>query len=178
MCVCVCVCVCVCGVFQEGNSGFFPPDSLSIGTTHYSLKWNKPSSLAVSSSEFLCSSHTRERNGNHTKQRNTADQGIWSPWKTMSHRGDSGSEASHATSLPEKLLLCCLLLVCSKLFVCFLIFLNVYLFLRERQSVSREGTEREGDTESKAESRLWAVSTEPDTDTKPTNHEIMTWAEV
>ena len=35
------------------------------------------------------------------------------------------------------------------------------LFLRERQSVSRGGAEREGDTDSEAGSRLWAVSTEP-----------------
>ena len=48
----------------------------------------------------------------------------------------------------------------------------------ERQSVSREGAEREGDTESEAGSRLRAVSTEPDAGLEPTNHEIMTWAEV
>ena len=44
--------------------------------------------------------------------------------------------------------------------------------------MSRGGAEREGDTESKAGSRLWAVSTEPDAGFKPTNHEIMTWAKV
>ena len=38
--------------------------------------------------------------------------------------------------------------------------------------------DREGDTESEAGSKLWAVSTEPDTGHKPTNREIMTWAEV
>ena len=58
------------------------------------------------------------------------------------------------------------------------VFFNVYLFLRERQSTSRGGAEREGDTESEAGSRLRAVSTEPDTGLEPTNHEIMTWAEV
>ena len=59
-----------------------------------------------------------------------------------------------------------------------LIFLNVYLFLRE--SVSRGGSEREGDTESESEtgSRFWAVSAEPDAGLEPTSHEIMTWAEV
>ena len=58
-------------------------------------------------------------------------------------------------------------------------FFNVYyLFLREteteteRQSVSRGGTEREGDTEFKAGSRLWAVSTEPDAGLEPTDCEI------
>ena len=40
------------------------------------------------------------------------------------------------------------------------------------------GLEREGDTESEAGSRLWAVSTEPDTGLELVNHEIMTWAEV
>ena len=38
--------------------------------------------------------------------------------------------------------------------------------------------QREGDTESEAGSRLWAVSTEPDAGLKPTDCEIMTWAEV
>ena len=40
------------------------------------------------------------------------------------------------------------------------------------------GPEREGDTESEAGSRLWAVSTEPNVGLKLTNREIMTWAEV
>ena len=59
-------------------------------------------------------------------------------------------------------------------------FFNVYLFLtdRKRQSASRGGTERGGDTESEASSRLWAVSTEPVVGLEPTNHEIMTWAKV
>ena len=51
-------------------------------------------------------------------------------------------------------------------------------FLRDRQSVSRAGAEREGNTESEAGSRLWAVSTEPDAGLKLTNREIMTWAKV
>ena len=56
------------------------------------------------------------------------------------------------------------------------IFFNVYLLLRDRetQSVSRGGVEREGDTESKAGSRLQAVSTEPIAGLEPTNREIMT----
>ena len=40
------------------------------------------------------------------------------------------------------------------------------------------GSEREGDTESEAGSRLWAVSTEPDAGLELTDREIMTWAEV
>ena len=54
------------------------------------------------------------------------------------------------------------------------------LFLKERetQSVSREGAEREGDTVSEEDSRLWAVSTEANAGLEPTNCEIVTWAEV
>ena len=45
-------------------------------------------------------------------------------------------------------------------------------------SASWGGTEREGDTESEAGSRLQAVGTQPDVGVKLTNCEIMTWAEV
>ena len=53
---------------------------------------------------------------------------------------------------------------------------NVCLLLRERetQSMDRGGAQRGGDTESKAGSRLQAISTEPDTGLKLTNYEIMT----
>ena len=46
----------------------------------------------------------------------------------------------------------------------FFIFLDVYLFLRERnrQSASGGGAEREGDTETEAVSRLWAVNKHKD----------------
>ena len=40
--------------------------------------------------------------------------------------------------------------------------------------MSRGGAEREGDAESDAGSRLWAVSTEPDAGLELMNHEIMT----
>ena len=53
-----------------------------------------------------------------------------------------------------------------------------YILDRERLSTSGWGAEKEGDTESEAGSRLWTVSTEPDTGLKLTNCEIMTWAEV
>ena len=54
-----------------------------------------------------------------------------------------------------------------------------YLFLRETETEWRWGRgEREGDTESEAGSRIWAVSTEPNTGLEPMNCEIMTWAEV
>ena len=49
---------------------------------------------------------------------------------------------------------------------------------RQRQSVSRQGVEREGDTESKAGFRPWAVSAEPDAGLELTNREIMTRAQV
>ena len=54
----------------------------------------------------------------------------------------------------------------------------IYFWERQRQNVTGLGAEREGDTESEAGSRLWAVSTEPNTGLEPTNREIMTWAEV
>ena len=54
----------------------------------------------------------------------------------------------------------------------------VYFWESKRQSVSGGGAEREGDTESEAGSRLWAVSTDPNTGLEPTNCEIMTWAKV
>ena len=40
--------------------------------------------------------------------------------------------------------------------------------------MSRGEAEKEGDTESEAGCRLWAVSTEPDAGLEPTNWEIMT----
>ena len=67
--------------------------------------------------------------------------------------------------------------VCTYSFFSFLIFFNVYLFLRDREQ-KRESewgrTERGGDTESEAGSRLRAVSTEPDAGLELTNREIMT----
>ena len=59
-------------------------------------------------------------------------------------------------------------------------FFNVYFWERERETdrVWAGEEQREGDTESKAGSRLWAVSTEPDVRLELTNCEIMTWAEV
>ena len=54
----------------------------------------------------------------------------------------------------------------------------IYLWETERQRASRGGTEREGDTDSEAGSRLPAVSTEPDVGHEPTKRRIMTWAEV
>ena len=50
--------------------------------------------------------------------------------------------------------------------------------LRQRQSMSRGGAERETYTDSEAGSRLQAVITEPDEGLEPRNREIMTWAEV
>ena len=40
------------------------------------------------------------------------------------------------------------------------------------------GAEREGDTESKAGSKFWAVSTETDAGLEFMNHKFMTWTEV
>ena len=57
-------------------------------------------------------------------------------------------------------------------------YFNVYLFLKERDRARVDEEQREGDRESEAGSRLWAVSTEPDAGLELMNHEIMTWAEV
>ena len=46
--------------------------------------------------------------------------------------------------------------------------------MRERDSMSRGGAEREGDAEPEAGSRLRAVSTEPDAGLELTNSEIVT----
>ena len=59
-----------------------------------------------------------------------------------------------------------------------LFFSNLYFWDRERHSMSRERAERQGDTECEAGSRLWAVSTDPDTGLELVNWEIMTWAKV
>ena len=50
----------------------------------------------------------------------------------------------------------------------------MFIFERERQSMSKGGAEREGDTESEAGSRLRAVSTEPYAGPELTDREIMT----
>ena len=50
----------------------------------------------------------------------------------------------------------------------------IYFCERDSQSMSREGAESEGDTESEAGSRLRGVSTEPDAGLEPTNRELMT----
>ena len=56
-----------------------------------------------------------------------------------------------------------------------MLFFNYFLmFIFERQSTSWGGAERQGDTESKADSRLRAVSTEPNAGLKLTDCEIMT----
>ena len=50
----------------------------------------------------------------------------------------------------------------------------LFIFERERQSMNGGGSEREGDRESEAGSRLGAVSTEPEAGLEPTSREIMT----
>ena len=49
---------------------------------------------------------------------------------------------------------------------------------RERDRVWAGEGQKDGDTESKAGPRLWAVSTEPNVGLKLMNHKIMTRAEV
>ena len=50
--------------------------------------------------------------------------------------------------------------------------------LREIERERGKGRDREGDTESKAGSRLRNVSTEPDAGLELTNGKILTWAKV
>ena len=50
----------------------------------------------------------------------------------------------------------------------------MFIYFFERQSASRQGADREGDTEFEAGSGLRAVSTEPDVGLEPRNREIMT----
>ena len=50
----------------------------------------------------------------------------------------------------------------------------IYFCDRERQSMNRGGSEREGDTESETGSRLRAVSKEPDAELELMDCEIMT----
>ena len=52
-----------------------------------------------------------------------------------------------------------------------------YLFLKDRESMSEGGAQRERDTESEADSRHRAVSTEPDTGLELMSREIMTRVE-
>ena len=54
----------------------------------------------------------------------------------------------------------------------------LFIFETEKDSMSRRGAERGGDTEFEAGSRLRAVSTEPDAGLELMNREITTWADV
>ena len=54
----------------------------------------------------------------------------------------------------------------------------IYFWERQRDRVQAEEGQRERDTESKAGSRLWAVSTQPDAGLELTNNKTMTWTEV
>ena len=49
----------------------------------------------------------------------------------------------------------------------------MFYFIFERQSMSGVGAERDGDTGSKADSRVCAVSTEPDAGLELTNCKIL-----
>ena len=54
----------------------------------------------------------------------------------------------------------------------------IYFWDTEKERMSGGGAEREGDTQSEASFRLWAVSTEPNMGLELTNCEIRTWPEV
>ena len=52
---------------------------------------------------------------------------------------------------------------------------KLHLFIFERQRAQAGEEQREGDTEPEAGCRLRAVSTEPDAELEPMNHDIMVW---
>ena len=54
----------------------------------------------------------------------------------------------------------------------------IYFWDNARDRVQAAEGQTEGDTESKAGSRLWVISTEPNVGLELTNCKIMTWAEV
>ena len=54
----------------------------------------------------------------------------------------------------------------------------MFIFERTKERTWTGEGQREKETESKAGSRLWAVSTEPDVGLEPMNREVMTWAKV
>ena len=54
----------------------------------------------------------------------------------------------------------------------------MFIFEREGDRARAGEGQREGDTESEAGSRLWAISPEPDAGLELTEREIVTWAEV
>ena len=54
----------------------------------------------------------------------------------------------------------------------------IHFFESQRVSEQRRGIERHTHTESEADSKLWAVSIEPDVGLEPTNCEIMNWGQV
>ena len=62
-------------------------------------------------------------------------------------------------------------------FIFLFFFQRLFIFFwdRERQSMNRGGTEREGDTESETGSRLRAISPEPDAGLELPDREIVTW---
>ena len=57
-------------------------------------------------------------------------------------------------------------------------FFNVYLFLRQRDTEHEWGRGRKRGRQNLKQTRLRAVSTEPDMGLELMNHEIMTWAKV
>ena len=52
----------------------------------------------------------------------------------------------------------------------------IHFWKTERDRAQAGVGQRKGDTESEADSRLWAVSTEPNVGLEPMNREIMTWS--
>ena len=66
----------------------------------------------------------------------------------------------------------------KKFFFFFLTFIHFWGRDREREKEKSGEGQRKRETESEAGSRLWAVSTEPNTGLKLTNHKITAWVKV
>ena len=120
----------------------------------------------------------RRTRGSNSQQRDH-DLSRSQPLNWLSHPGAPGLSSFLHGLLQSTSVWLFLFLYCP-IYKIFFLFKNIFLFIfeRERQNMSRGGAEREGDTESKADSRLWVVSTEPDVGLELRNHEIMTWAGV
>ena len=85
------------------------------------------------------------------------------------------------TKLPNPMIICFFkhLLITYLITKGSLFLMSIYFWERLRQNASGLGAEGEGDAESEAGSRLWAVSTEPDAGLELSqSREIMTWAKV
>ena len=120
-------------------------------------------------------SHSKKRFADSVKGGSAEEWPCISPWWQPGGESEEGEELEdNAPSLPTRFYIQALSSDFKKFFLMF-----IYFWETEKDTAwAREGREREADTESKAGSRLWAVSTEPVAGLGITSYEIMTWAKV